>query len=66
MLARTHSVFAPWTILRADDKIATRLAVIRDLLARLNGDDDTDFGLPDPTTAFLYDPLAREKGWLAA
>ena len=65
MLARTHSVFAPWTIIRADDKVAARLAVIRDLLARLGTQDDTDFGLPDPTTAFLYDPLAREKGWLA-
>ena len=70
MLARTHSVFAPWTIVRGDDKVAARLAIIRDLLARLGTDDDadhpSDFGLPDPTTAFFYDPMAREKGWLAA
>ena len=73
MLARTHSVFAPWTIIRADDKPTARLALIRDLLARCGeilGENDwldhaRDLALPDPTHAFLYDAAALEKGWLA-
>jgi len=64
MLARTHSVFAPWTIVRADHKPSARAAVIRDLLARC-GENDEGLGQPDPTTCFLYDPIAHEKGWLA-
>ncbi len=35
MLNRTHSVTSPWTIVQADDKKAARLAVIYDLLNRL-------------------------------
>ena len=35
MLNRTHSVTSPWTIVQADDKKAARLAVIHDLLSRL-------------------------------
>ena len=74
MLARTHSVFAPWTVVRANSKPAARLALIRDVLARCGailpgGDDWLDDGgpalWPDPTRAFLYDPIAHEKGWLA-
>ncbi|HWU04265.1 MAG TPA: polyphosphate kinase 2 [Novosphingobium sp.] len=79
MLARTHSVFAPWTVVRADDKPHARLALIRDLLGRCGeilGEDARQWlgkgaqtieraGLPDPSCAFLYDPLALSKGWLA-
>ena len=66
MLARTHTVFAPWTIVRADNKPAARLAVIRDLIARLAPDAAPDeHDLPDPTLTFLYDHIAHEKGWLA-
>ena len=64
MLARTHTVFAPWTIIKADDKHAARLAVIRSLLMQL-GEADEGFGLPDPNIAFLYDQKARDEGWLA-
>lgn len=35
MLNRTHSLTSPWTIVQADDKKAARLAVIHDLLNRL-------------------------------
>lgn len=38
MLARTSSAWAPWTVIRADDKKSARLALIRDLLARLEYD----------------------------
>ena len=35
MLARTHTMVAPWTIVRADDKPLARINLIRDLLTRL-------------------------------
>lgn len=67
MLARTHSVFAPWVVVRADDKPAARLAVIRDILARGSGREQGHGGdeLPDPSVAFLYDRAALENGWMA-
>lgn len=34
MLARTNSLISPWTIVRADDKRAVRVALIRDLVSR--------------------------------
>jgi polyphosphate kinase 2 len=51
MLARTHSVYAPWVVVRADDKPAARLGVIRDLLTRCGTGDENEEVLPD-------------KGWL--
>jgi polyphosphate kinase 2 (PPK2 family) len=65
MLARTHSVFAPWVVVKADDKPATRLAVIRDILARSGCKPRAGEALPDPSVAFVYDRAAIDKGWLA-
>lgn len=65
MLARTHSVAAPWTVIRADNKHQARLALIRSLLTQLGEDGHEDYGLPDPNTAFLYDFAAREQGLIA-
>jgi polyphosphate kinase 2 len=65
MLARTHSVAAPWTVVRADDKRRARLSLIRDLLTRLGGLDESAIDLPDPNTAFLYDDGAKAKGLIA-
>ena len=68
MLERTHSVFAPWAVVRADDKKAARLAIIADIIARLNqadGDDAHRVPAADPTVVFLYDSVARAAGWLA-
>lgn len=65
MLARTHSVVAPWTIVRADDKHRARVALIRDILIRLGESEHGDYGLPDPSLAFLYDDAARENGLIA-
>jgi polyphosphate kinase 2 len=36
MFRRTHVPFAPWTVVRADDKHRARLNLIRDLLSRLD------------------------------
>jgi len=65
MLARTHSVFAPWIVVRADDKNAARLAVIRDILARCGSREHGDAELPDPAVAFTFDRAAFDDGSLA-
>jgi polyphosphate kinase 2 len=65
MLARTHSIAAPWTVVRGDDKHQARLALIRDMLTRLGETDSDRYGHPDPNTAFLYDDAAREQGLIA-
>ncbi len=65
MLARTHSIAAPWTVVRGDDKHQARLALIRDLLTRLGEKDADSYGQPDPNTAFLFDVAAREQGLIA-
>jgi polyphosphate kinase 2 len=63
MLARTHSAFAPWTIVRADDKWETHLNVIRDLLARFEyGGKARTRDLANPNMTFLFDKAALEKG----
>ena len=64
MLAGTHSVFAPWSVVRADDKPSARLAIIADIIARLDAP-EVQAPLPDPTVVFLYDSVARASGWLA-
>lgn len=65
MLARTHSVAAPWTVVRADDKHRARVALIRDILTRLGEAEHEDYGQPDPNAVFLYDSAAGEQGLIA-
>lgn len=67
MLLRTHSVFAPWTIVQADDKPRTHLNVIRDLLTRVEFDRDKDHrvDLPDPDVVFRFTEAAVHNGQLA-
>lgn len=65
MLARTHSIAAPWTVVRADDKHHTRLSLISDLLSRLGEASHADHGLPDPNAVFLYDNAALGQGLIA-
>lgn len=56
MLTRTSSELSPWIVVRADDKKAARLNVIRDILARLNcPDSDKHYAVPDPDIVFTYD-----------
>jgi polyphosphate kinase 2 len=57
MLARTHTATSPWIIVNADDKEATRLNVIRDILQRVNWKaNDTRVASPDPGIVQLYAP----------
>jgi polyphosphate kinase 2 len=62
MLARTHSVTAPWTVVQADDKHHARVALIRDILTRLGEAEHEDYGQPDPNAVFLYDSAAQGQG----
>jgi len=66
MFARTHSVFAPWIVVRADNKKATRLNVIRDLLSRTSFDGkDRQADLSNPEEVFLYNKASLENGAIA-
>ena len=66
MLARTHTPFAPWTVVRADDKSEARLNVIRDLLTRHEfGGKDRVRDLPDPNVVFPFDNAALAHGQIA-
>jgi polyphosphate kinase 2 len=50
MLERTHTAYAPWTVVRANDKRRLRLAVIRRILTSVPyaGRDDGVIGAEDP------------------
>ena len=66
MLARTHSMFAPWTIIRADNKPAARIGLIRDLLTRSDFEGkDRKADLPDPEIVFRFHADAMSNGLLA-
>ncbi len=66
MLARTHSMVAPWTIVRADNKPQARINVIRDLLTRLEfKGKDRQANLPDPQIVFNFHEEAISNGMLA-
>lgn len=66
MLARTHTMVAPWTIVRADDKPSARINLIRDLLTRLEfGGKDRQADLPDPDFVFTFHEAAFSNGMLA-
>ena len=66
MFARTHTVSAPWRVVRADNKHAARLSVIRDLLTGLDfkGKDERLL-LPDPNVVFGYSDEYRRSGMIA-
>lgn len=67
MLSRTSSPLSPWVVVRADDKRAARLNVIRDLLGRLAcPDTDKHLAAPDTSIVFAYDEAHAKSGLLAA
>ncbi len=66
MLARTHTLEAPWTLVRADHKRVARLNIIRDFLSRLNyADKDRRLAAPDREIVFPFDPTASRAQQLA-
>ncbi len=62
MFERT-SVQSPWIVVKADDKKAARLNVIRDILTRIDPDHSGD--RPDPSVVFQFEPSALHDGRLA-
>lgn len=66
MLARTHSLSAPWNIVRANDKRLARLNVIRDLLSRIDyRGKDTKRAAPDRKIVFAFEPAQLKSGVIA-
>lgn len=67
MLARTHSLICPWTIVRANDKKKARINVIRDILNRSDYPDRKEELVMDvdPAVVFNYSEAARDAGLIA-
>ncbi len=66
MFAKSHSSFAPWTVVRANDKHAARLNLIRDLLSRVDYRRRSNRLPPaDPRIIFGYDPACLENGMIS-
>lgn len=66
MLARTHHVVAPWTVVATDDKHEARLNLIADLLVRLSYKNKKESVLlTDPDVVFEYSQASLESGMLA-
>jgi polyphosphate kinase 2 len=66
MLQRSHHKWAPWIVVRADDKKTARLAVIRDMISRLEyKDKDCSISSADRSIVFTYDSQHPKKNALA-
>lgn len=66
MLARTNSVLSPWIVVRADDKRAARLNVIRDLLSRCDFHGKNRHSeLPDANLVFPFNESYLKNGMIA-
>lgn len=67
MLAHTHSLTAPWTIVRADDKQLARINIIKDLLSRLDYENkDERLVMPDKRVVMEFEISFIERGVLAS
>jgi polyphosphate kinase 2 len=67
MLRRTHTAFAPWRVVRADDKKTARINVIRDILGRLHYEGkDARLVVPDTRVVFEFDESSIRDGRLSA
>lgn len=67
MFARTHTLVAPWIVVRANNKRLARLNLIKDLLMRLDYcDKDASLLVVDPKIVFQYDDAYRTTGMIAA
>ena len=66
MFAKTHQASAPWTVVKADDKPAARINVIKDLLSRLDyAGKNHDLIEPDTEIVFEYHEAILHNGQLA-
>ena len=66
MFARTHTLHAPWYVVRAGDKKLARLNLIRHLLTHLEyHGKDAALVRPDPDVVFGYSEQALQAGRIA-
>jgi polyphosphate kinase len=66
MLARTHRINIPWTIVRADDKKSARINIIKDILFRLDyAGKDESLMVADNNIIFSYAESYLENGMIA-
>ncbi len=66
MFARTHFSFAPWYVVRADDKKEARINTIKHFLTRFNyPKKDESLLVYDPSIVFEFDKSCYEKGLIA-
>jgi hypothetical protein len=66
MLRRTHSPYAPWHVVRANDKHAARLNLIRHLLAHLRyRKKEQGLLAVDPAIVFAFEESRLRDGSLA-
>jgi polyphosphate kinase 2 len=65
MLRTTHNAAAPWTVVRADDKKAARLAIIADLITRVDYHDAKPHET-DKKVLCRFDEDCLSNGMLAA
>jgi polyphosphate kinase 2 len=65
MLRLTDSAIAPWTVVRADDKKAARLAIIRDLITRVDYHDAKPHAAQEPAILARFDESCLNNGLLA-
>ena len=66
MLARTHSIWAPWTVINADKKRLLRINVIRDLLSRIDYEGKNGkLIVPDPDIVMPFGEELIKEGKLA-
>ncbi len=65
MLAATHRSFAPWTVIKTDDKRVARLSLIQDMLSRLEyGGREDEKCQADPDVVLSYDRIASGEASL--
>jgi polyphosphate kinase 2 len=66
MLRMTSSASAPWTVVRADDKKSARLAIIRDLIGRVDYSEPSELPDHDLTVIARFDESLIANGMLAS
>ena len=67
MFKRTHHEMAPWYIVKADDKRAARLNLIRHFLSRVECEDkDEHQARPDSKLVFTYADKFIKNGAIAS
>jgi len=66
MLRLTDAAHAPWTVVRADDKKAARLAIIGDLITRIDYQDAKPRAPREPAILARFDETCLTNGLLAA